>query len=35
MVDPGNISTVDINVDGADEIDLKKNMIKGGGGAFA
>lgn len=34
LVDPENIYSIDIVVDGADEIDHKKNMIKGGGGAL-
>lgn len=34
MVDSDAISFLDITVDGADEIDHKKNMIKGGGGAL-
>lgn len=34
LIDPQSIKFVDITVDGADEIDKKKNMIKGGGGAL-
>ena len=34
LIDPDNITSVDITVDGADEIDQNKNMIKGGGGAL-
>ncbi len=34
MQDPMNICFLDITVDGADEIDQHKNMIKGGGGAL-
>jgi len=34
LLDPATITTIDITVDGADEIDPRKNMIKGGGGAL-
>lgn len=34
LLDPANIRSVDLTVDGADEIDPHKNMIKGGGGAL-
>lgn len=34
MLDPEIIASLDITVDGADEIDHDKNMIKGGGGAL-
>lgn len=34
IVDDQSITTLDITVDGADEIDLRKRMIKGGGGAL-
>jgi len=34
MKDPHTIDMLDITVDGADEIDHHKNMIKGGGGAL-
>ena len=34
MVDLNNVDHVDITVDGADEIDEEKRMIKGGGGAL-
>lgn len=34
LLDPGTITAVDVTVDGADEIDHRKNMIKGGGGAL-
>jgi ribose 5-phosphate isomerase A len=34
MVDSDSVTTLDITVDGADEIDAHKNMIKGGGGAL-
>lgn len=34
MLDPETITALDVTVDGADEIDHKKNMIKGGGGAL-
>ena len=34
LLDIDTISTLDITVDGADEIDSQKRMIKGGGGAF-
>jgi ribose 5-phosphate isomerase A len=32
--DPDSITSIDVTVDGADEIDHHKNMIKGGGGAL-
>lgn len=34
LIDANEISYLDIDVDGADEIDQHKNMIKGGGGAL-
>lgn len=34
LEDPNTITSLDITVDGADEIDHHKNMIKGGGGAL-
>lgn len=34
MRDPEEFTTLDITVDGADEIDKEKRMIKGGGGAL-
>lgn len=34
LKDPDTITMLDITVDGADEIDHHKNMIKGGGGAL-
>lgn len=34
LKDPATITQIDITVDGADEIDHLKNMIKGGGGAL-
>jgi ribose 5-phosphate isomerase A len=34
LIDAATINYVDIDVDGADEIDHQKNMIKGGGGAL-
>jgi ribose 5-phosphate isomerase A len=34
IVDINSISHIDVAVDGADEIDKKKRMIKGGGGAL-
>lgn len=34
LVDPDTLTTIDMTVDGADEIDAKKRMIKGGGGAL-
>lgn len=34
LKDPNTIISLDITVDGADEIDHHKNMIKGGGGAL-
>ena len=34
LLDQGSVTTLDVTVDGADEIDPRKNMIKGGGGAL-
>lgn len=34
MVDINTLTTLDLTVDGADEIDSQKRMIKGGGGAL-
>ncbi len=34
LIQPQNIDSVDITVDGADEIDAQNQMIKGGGGAL-
>jgi ribose 5-phosphate isomerase A len=34
LEDPETITSLDLTVDGADEIDPHKNMIKGGGGAL-
>lgn len=34
IADPANVTALDITVDGADEIDPEKRMIKGGGGAL-
>lgn len=34
LIDINSITTLDITVDGADEIDQQKRMIKGGGGAL-
>jgi ribose 5-phosphate isomerase A len=34
MLDIAGITSLDVTVDGADEIDPDKNMIKGGGGAL-
>lgn len=34
ILDINKIDTIDLTVDGADEIDLQKRMIKGGGGAL-
>src|SRR5262249_19017701 len=34
LKNPGAVTWIDITVDGADEIDSHKNMIKGGGGAL-
>lgn len=34
LMDSDSMTTLDITVDGADEIDPSKNMIKGGGGAL-
>src|ERR1700722_3338459 len=33
LIDINKITTIDLTVDGADEIDAQKRMIKGGGGA--
>ena len=33
-IDPGHIQKIDVVFDGADQIDAKKNLIKGGGGAL-
>lgn len=33
LLDINTVTSLDLTVDGADEIDLKKRMIKGGGGA--
>lgn len=33
IIDINSISSIDIDIDGADEIDTKKRLIKGGGGA--
>lgn len=34
LLDDGSVSSVDLTVDGADEIDDQRQMIKGGGGAL-
>ena len=34
MVDINSISSIDLTIDGADEVDPQKNLIKGGGGAL-
>jgi ribose 5-phosphate isomerase A len=34
MLDPGIPSEIDLTIDGADEVDPRMNLIKGGGGAF-
>lgn len=34
MIDSGQITQLDLTIDGADEIDKHKNMTKGGGGAL-
>ncbi len=34
LLDSNNVTSLDITVDGADEIDSQKRMIKGGGGAL-
>lgn len=34
VYDPSEIATIDIAVDGADEVDKKGNLIKGGGGSL-
>lgn len=34
LKDPADVVSLDVTVDGADEIDHHKNMIKGGGGAL-
>ena len=35
LLDPQQITQLDLTIDGADEIDLHNQMIKGGGGALA
>jgi len=34
LIDMAHITSLDMDVDGADEVDTKKRMIKGGGGAL-
>ena len=34
VTDINSISTIDLTIDGADEVDPQKNLIKGGGGAL-
>jgi ribose 5-phosphate isomerase A len=34
LLDPDEVTTLDLAVDGADEIDPQKRMVKGGGGAL-
>ena len=34
VVDPSDVHSIDIAIDGADEIDKKGNLIKGGGGSL-
>ena len=34
IIDPGQIHKIDVVFDGADQIDIQKNLIKGGGGAL-
>ncbi|MCH9634594.1 MAG: Ribose-5-phosphate isomerase A [Chlamydiae bacterium] len=34
LIDPSELGILDIDIDGADEIDVKMQMIKGGGGAL-
>lgn len=34
LVEPDEVEQIDLTIDGADEIDHQKNMIKGGGGAL-
>jgi ribose 5-phosphate isomerase A len=34
MIDINSISGIDLTIDGADEVDPQKNLIKGGGGAL-
>ncbi len=34
LIDPSQLETLDLDIDGADEIDPQKQMIKGGGGAL-
>lgn len=34
LIDPQNTIMLDVVVDGADEVDAQKNMVKGGGGAL-
>src|SRR5687768_2848869 len=34
VMDPADVRRIDISIDGADEVDTKGNMIKGGGGSL-
>src|SRR5688572_5675993 len=34
LLDPSEIDSIDIAIDGADEVDRKGNLIKGGGGSL-
>jgi ribose 5-phosphate isomerase A len=34
VVDPSQVDTIDIAIDGADEVDTEGNLIKGGGGSL-
>lgn len=34
LCDPNEVTTLDLTIDGADEVDHQKRMIKGGGGAL-
>ncbi len=34
VVDPSQIQSIDLSLDGADEVDLKGNLLKGGGGSL-
>lgn len=34
VIDPGQVTTIDITIDGADEVDAMGNLLKGGGGSL-
>ena len=34
LLDIANVHSIDVTIDGADEFDLQKQLIKGGGGAL-